>query len=71
MVGGHLFGLLALVLHLSGTQFGSGCGSRERRAIMGYRDMQIYLPPLDLFLFIRITTLRNRNTTTHHLVRIR
>jgi hypothetical protein len=69
MVGGHLFGLLALVMHLSKTQFGSGFGSRERRATMGYGDLQIYLLPLDLFTFIRITTLRNRNTTTHHQVR--
>lgn len=50
-----------LVLHCSKTQFGSAFGSRERRAIMGYRyrDMQIY-SLLDLFPFIRITTLRNR-----------
>lgn len=63
MVGGHLFGLLALVMHLSKRQFGSAFGSR---AIMGYYDMQIYLLPLD---FIRLTTLRNRNTTTYHQVR--
>lgn len=47
MVGGHLFRLLALVMHLSKTQFGSAFGSRERRAIMGYREML----RLDLFPF--------------------
>ena len=44
VVGSHLFGLLALLwlCIFPKTQFGSAFGSRERRAIMGYRDMRIY-----------------------------